>query len=306
MVRPDDASQFHAAPEFAPNAAWLLWHAAAARGPHTALLDGTRETSYAELLGQAAAVAIRLRSSGIAPGDRVGILLPRGAEATAAFFGILAVGGIAININESLRTRQVEHVLGHSGARVLLTNAEMLGWLGRPLDTPAQTVLLDEPLAPAAFTPVARVGQDPANIIYTSGSTGLPKGVLISHGNLWAGAQSVAAYTGLTPDDRIASLLPFSFDYGFNQLLTTLLVGATLVVERSPLAATVARTLREAAVTVLPCVPPLWLQLLGTPSFRTTLPALRVMTNTGGGFPPRRCARCARRTRRPGCSSCTA
>ncbi len=95
----------------------------------------------------------------------------------------------------------------------------------------------------------------------------------------------MATYTGLTPDDRIASLLPFSFDYGFNQLLTTLLVGATLVIERSPLAATVARTLREAAVTVLPCVPPLWLQLLGTPSFRATLPALRVMTNTGGRVP---------------------
>lgn len=285
MPEPAQSADVHIDPKFAPNAAWLLWHAQARRAAHPAIQDGARSTTYGELGAGAQAVAGHLQALGIEPGDRVAILLQRGAEAASAFFGILAVGAVAINVNESLRARQVEHVLGHSGARVLLTNAEMLGWLGRPLDTPARTILLDEPLAPATFTPVARVGQDPANIIYTSGSTGLPKGVLISHGNLWAGAQSVAAYTGLTPDDRIASLLPFSFDYGFNQLLTTLLVGATLVVERSPLAATVARTLREAAVTVLPCVPPLWLQLLSTPSFRTTLPALRVMTNTGGRVP---------------------
>ena len=275
----------HVDPAFAPNAAWLLWHSAQARGSHPAIRDGATTTSYAELLRTAAAVAAHLRSAGVQPGDRVAILLQRGADAAAAFFGILAAGAVAININESLRARQVEHVLSHSGARVLFTTTETLGWLGRPLECTATTVILDQPLPPAHFTPTARIGVDPANIIYTSGSTGLPKGVLISHGNLWAGARSVAAYTGLGPDDRIASLLPFSFDYGFNQLLTTLLVGATLVIERSPLAPVVVRTLRVESVTVLPCVPPLWLQLLATPSFRTPLPALRVMTNTGGRVP---------------------
>jgi amino acid adenylation domain-containing protein len=279
------APDVHVDAAFAPNAAWLLWRALPHRADHPAIEEGERSTSYAELGRMAGGVAAHLTSLGLQPGDRVGILLQRGAEATAAFFGVLATGGVAINVNESLRARQVEHVLSHSGARVLLTTTEMLSWLGRPLEATATTVLLDEPLPPASFLPVARIGQDPAKIIYTSGSTGLPKGVLISHGNLWAGARSVAAYTGLRPDDRIASLLPFSFDYGFNQLLTTMLMGATLVVERSPLAPVIARTLRDAGITVLPCVPPLWLQLLGTPSFRATLPALRVMTNTGGRVP---------------------
>jgi acyl-CoA ligase (AMP-forming) (exosortase A-associated) len=278
-------SDVHIDPAFAPNAAWLLWLAVARRAEHPAIQDGDRVTTYAELGRAAEGVAAHLVSLGVMPGDRVGILLQRGADAVGAFFGVLAAGGVAINVNESLRARQVEHVLAHSGARVLLTTTEMLSWLGRPLDASSTTVLLDEAVPPGTFSPVARVGPDPAKIIYTSGSTGMPKGVLISHGNLWAGARSVAAYTGLRSDDRIASLLPFSFDYGFNQLLTTMLMGATLVVERSPLAPVVARTLREAAVTVLPCVPPLWLQLLGTPTFRTTLPALRVMTNTGGRVP---------------------
>lgn len=275
----------HTDPAFAPNAAWLLWHAAAARPGHTLILDGARGSTYAEVVGDAGAIAAHLVSLGIRPGDRVAILLQRGAEAAATFFGILATGAIAINVNESLRARQVEHVLSHSGAKAMVTTSEMLAWLGRAPESPATTVLLDHPRTPADFAPCARVGQDPAHIIYTSGSTGLPKGVLVSHGNLWAGAQSVAAYTRLGPDDRIASLLPFSFDYGFNQLLTTLLVGATLVVERSPLPTEIVQTLRDRAITVLPCVPPLWLQLLGTAAFREPLPALRVMTNTGGRVP---------------------
>lgn len=285
MPLPSAPIDVHADPAFAPNAAWLLWHTAATRGAHAAIRDGGQSTSYEELCDAAAATAAHLSSSGVQPGDRVAILLQRGADAAAAFFGILAAGAVAINVNESLRARQVEHVLSHSGARVLLTTAGTLEWLGRPLESTATTVLLDQPLPSVPFTPVPRIGLDPANIIYTSGSTGLPKGVLISHANLWAGARSVAAYTGLDHDDRIASLLPFSFDYGFNQLLTTLLVGATLVIERSPLAPVVARTLRDESITVLPCVPPLWLQLLATPSFRHPLPALRVMTNTGGRVP---------------------
>jgi amino acid adenylation domain-containing protein len=271
--------------QFATNAAHLLWEAARRNPEHPAVIDGPSTTTYRDLLRRANAVAVTLKARGIRSGDRVGILLQRGADAAAAFFGSLACGAIAVNVNESLKPRQVEYVLGHSGAKVLLSSREMESWLGRSLDTTAE-VLLESPDPGAdAFDPVARVGSDPAHIIYTSGSTGLPKGVLISHGNLWAGAASVAAYTELSRIDRIASLLPFSFDYGLNQLLTTMLVGATLVVERSPLPATIAATLRDARVTVLPCVPPLWLQLLTTPSFMTALPSLRVLTNTGGHLP---------------------
>lgn len=279
-------SQFAAVPpELAPNAAHLLWRAADAVPGHPAIQTRQRVLTYAELRLLASSLAARLTELKVQPGERVAILMNRGAEAAAAFFGVLCTGAIAIHINESLRARQVEYVLGHSGARVLLTTTEMLQWLGRALETPARIECLDTHPRPATFIPAPRIGADPAHIIYTSGSTGLPKGVLISHANIWAGAQAVAAYTELSGTDRIASLLPFSFDYGLSQLLTAALVGATLVVESSPLAGTIAETLRTQDVTVLPCVPPLWLQLLATPGFRATLPAVRVMTNTGGHLP---------------------
>jgi acyl-CoA synthetase (AMP-forming)/AMP-acid ligase II len=126
-----------------------------------------------------------------------------------------------------------------------------------------------------------------AQITYTSGSTGQPKGVMMSHENLWAGVRVVANYLGLNGDDRIAGLLPFSFVYGFNQLTTALYVGASLVIERSTLAQEIVGTLRRERVTVLAAVPPLWQQLLAIPSFRAErLDALRIMTNAGGRLPP--------------------
>jgi acyl-CoA synthetase (AMP-forming)/AMP-acid ligase II len=91
----------------------------------------------------------------------------------------------------------------------------------------------------------------------------------------------------LKSDDRIASLLPFSFVYGFNQLTTSLFVGAVLVVERSTLAHEIVATLRRERITVLAGVPPLWQQLLGVAAFRDTpLESLRIMTNAGGRLPP--------------------
>lgn len=269
------------------NAAHLLLETAVAAPDRPAIVDGGRPLDYATLAGRAGAIAAALVRAGVESGDRVAMFLRRGTDAAAAYFGALSCGAIAVVVNESLRPRQVEHVLHHAGAKVLLASTELTSRLPRPLQTDA--LLLDVAAIPAtgdAFQPLPRVGSDPAQILYTSGSTGLPKGVTLSHANLWAGTVAVTHYVGITAADRIASLLPFSFDYGLNQLLCCVATGATLVVERSPVPQRIVGTLRREAVTVLPAVPPLWLQLLGVEAFRTEpLPALRAMTNTGGRVP---------------------
>ncbi len=73
-----------------------------------------------------------------------------------------------------------------------------------------------------------------AAILYTSGSTGKPKGVMLSHANLWLGAVSVANYLGLEADDVVLGVLPLSFDYGQNQLLSAWRAGASVVPARLP------------------------------------------------------------------------
>lgn len=273
-------------PTLAPNFAGVLWDTADRVHERTAIDDRDATTSYAALRAHAAGIARALTDGGLRSGDRVAIWLERGAGSAAAFFGVLAAGGVAVIVNEMLRPRQVEHILGHSAAAVLLTSEDMLSRQIRPLDTATRVVLLASLPTTGQYTPVPRVGRDYAQIIYTSGSTGLPKGVTWMHANLWAGVRAVVHYVEVTEEDRLASLLPFSFDYGFNQLLCAVFTGATLVIERSPVPQQVALTLRAKRVTVLACVPPLWLQLLGAPDFRREpLPTLRAMTNTGGRIP---------------------
>lgn len=138
---------------------------------------------------------------------------------------------------------------------------------------------------PAEPTPLHARRRIPRSFTYTSGSTGRPKGVLSTHGNLWSGARVVPGYLGLASTDRIASLLPFSFVYGFNQLVCALMCGATLVIERATLPRDVLDGLRLARVTVLAAVPPLWTQLLQAGLAAAPLPELRVATCAGGKLP---------------------
>jgi amino acid adenylation domain-containing protein len=268
------------------NAAQMLLATAAADPEQPAIIDGDATTGYGELAARSLGIAGTLQAVGVEPDDRVAVLLQRGGEAAAAFFGVLASGAIAVTVNESLRPRQIEYILNHADATVLLTSPDLTRRLPRPLETPARVLDINDVPTGGSFQSVSRVGNDVAHIIYTSGSTGLPKGVTVSHGNLWAGMSAVVGYLGITHDDRVASLLPFSFDYGLNQLLCCTATGAALVVERSPIPHRIVETLRSREVTVLPAVPPLWLQLLTVEGFRDQpLPALRVMTNTGGRLP---------------------
>jgi amino acid adenylation domain-containing protein len=268
------------------NAAQMLLATAEAEPQRPAIVDGDVITGYGDLAARSLGIAGALQAVGVGTDDRVAVLLQRGAGAAAAFFGVLASGAIAVTVNESLRPRQIEYILDHAGASVLLTSPELIRRLPRPPETSVRVLDVDDLPRGGGFRPVPRVAGDVAHIIYTSGSTGLPKGVTVSHGNLWAGMSAVVDYLGITAADRVASLLPFSFDYGLNQLLCCAATGAALVVERSPIPHRIVDTLRSREVTVLPAVPPLWLQLLTVEGFRDQrLPALRAMTNTGGRLP---------------------
>jgi len=258
----------------------------ARHGRRPAAIEGERVVTYAALGAHAGAVAAELVRRGVSPGDRVAIFLERGADAVAAYFGALAAGCIATIVNDRLRPRQIEYVLAHASARALVTSAEMLARQPRAIERAATTLDIAGVPPDGVFEPVPVAGGEIAQLIYTSGSTGLPKGVAFSSASLWAGIEAVTGYLGITPDDRVASVLPFSSVYGLNQLLGTVYAGATLVVERSPVPHQIAARLRAAGVTVLAAVPPLWLQLLAAPAFGTEpIPSLRVLQSAGGHLP---------------------
>lgn len=127
---------------------------------------------------------------------------------------------------------------------------------------------------------------DLAAIFYTSGSTGLPKGVVLSHRNLVAGAQSVASYLENRASDVLLAVLPLSFDAGFSQLTTGFLVGARVVLLNHLFAADVLKAMAREGVTGITAVPPLYMQLAALDWPAAAMAQLRYFACTGGRMPP--------------------
>ena len=124
-----------------------------------------------------------------------------------------------------------------------------------------------------------------AAILYTSGSTGNPKGVVLSHRNMVAGADSVSTYLENTPNDRILAVLPFSFDAGFSQMTTAFTVGASCFLMDYLLPRDVIRAVAKYRISGLGGVPPLWVQLAQLEWSQEAVNSLRYFTNTGGAMP---------------------
>jgi len=138
---------------------------------------------------------------------------------------------------------------------------------------------------PGEPAPHRRIDADMAAILYTSGSTGQPKGVVLSHRNLIAGALSVAEYLENSPTDRILAVLPFSFDYGLSQLTTAFCVGASVVLMDYLLPNDVVKAVARYGITGLAAVPPLWIQLARLEWPEQARRTLRYITNSGGAMP---------------------
>lgn len=256
----------------------------------TVIVEGERRFDYGALEKSALGVAAALPVHGVVPGDRVAVFLDKSWESVVAFYAIWSAGAIVVPINESLREAQVRHILEDCGAKLLLSQPRKLSAL-EPSAYEGVTALDIDALLGAA-TDRSRPGpfdggDEPAILLYTSGSTGRPKGILISHSNLLAGARIVGNYLELSERERILSVLPFSFDYGLNQLLTTVDQGATLVLQRSSFPADICRSLEQHDITGLAGVPTLWIQLMQrhSPFAQRRFPKLRYVTNSGGVFP---------------------
>ena len=255
-----------------------------------AIVDGNRSLTYCDLLNHCLCFANVLKERGVRPGDRVCLFLPRSMESVISFFAAQLLGAVVVFVNDVLKAKQVNHILAHSGASHMISNDRLIGSTGiQQLDPDAILSVDDVQFSEGSCRPTRSpaIGNDLALIIYTSGSTGLPKGIMLSHNNLLSGTHIVSDYLNLTADDVLISLLPFSFDYGLNQLLTSLRVGATLVIQKSLFPPDICRTLAKRNITGMAAVPMLWQQLMGShsPFCNTVFPRLRYLTNTGGRLP---------------------
>jgi acyl-CoA ligase (AMP-forming) (exosortase A-associated) len=282
-------------------------HSAQVAPDSCALLFKDQSFSYAQLKNEVRAVASALLSLELGPGERIGVYLPKQPETVFSLFGAAAAGACFVPINPLLKPRQLAHILPHCNIKILITSAPRLGSLSAVLEScpDLHTVVLVEEQIPESVSPIrqnllcykefsllrssvpphARIDTDMTAILYTSGSTGNPKGVVLSHRNMVAGAASVAEYLGNSSGDRLLAVLPLSFDAGLSQLTSAFSVGASVVLMDYLLPRDVIRAVGRFGVTGLAAVPPLWNQLKDLEWPAEAKRSLRYITNTGGAMP---------------------
>ena len=255
-----------------------------------ALILRDRTLTYQDLRRRIGVLAAWLRATVPQPQARVASWVAKGELACLLPLAVARAGLVYVPINPLLKHAQVAHILADSGASLLLANAARLASLQEG-DVPPGCTAMEETevwarvdgmisgLPPSAADPV-----DLAALLYTSGSTGKPKGVMLSHANLWLGAVSVAHYLGLEADDVTLGVLPLSFDYGQNQLLSTWRAGGSVAPLDYLTPRDVTKACAKHGVTTLAAVPPLWVQLVEQEWPVEAVASMRRLTNSGGAL----------------------
>lgn len=213
-------------------AVWLA-RTALARPDAPALLHGTRTIAdYATFAARAAALAGALRERGVAPGDRVAILMKNAPDFLVMLYGIWWAGAAAVPINAKLHPREVGFILDHAQASLTVASPDLAedlataGIAGAPVLV-VPSCAYDAALAtPPLAEPHPREPADLAWLFYTSGTTGRPKGVIITHGMLAAMSLAyLADVDRAEPGDAALYAAPMSHGAGLYAMVHVL-VGA--------------------------------------------------------------------------------
>ena len=193
--------------------------------------------SYRELNARANRLAHHLRGQGIGTDSRVGVSLYRSPDMVVALLAVLKAGAAYVPLDPDLPVQRLAGMLHDSGARLLLTHADLLkAWSGtEPVFPPVPAVALDvlDTRGCSDANPGLPVHDEQlAYVIYTSGSTGAPKGAGNRHRALSNRLQWMQQAYGLTAQDVVLQKTPFSFDVSVWEFFWPLMQGATLAVAR--------------------------------------------------------------------------
>ena len=211
--------------------------------------------TYADVAERARAIAAGLDALGIAQGDRVAMVSHNSARLLTALFGVSGSGRILVPINFRLVADEVSYIVEHSGARLLLVDPE--------LDDALSGVTCERRLVigEEADDLLLRRGVEPqpwdadeaatATINYTSGTTARPKGVQLTHRNVWINATTFGWHLGVNDRDVYLHTLPQFHCNGWGMLYAVTGMGAKHVVLRKVDGAEILRRVDEHGVTLM-------------------------------------------------------
>ncbi len=219
---------------------------------------GGGELTYAEIGALARRQAAKLDELGLEVGDRVAIVSHNSARLLTAFFGVSGSGRVLVPVNFRLRPDEVRYIVQHSGARVLLIDPELEESLA-DVEAEFKYLLGDDDAVYAAEGAEPRLWEPDENatacINYTSGTTARPKGVQITHRNIWVNAVTFAMHAQASDRDVYLHTLPMFHANGWGWPYLATGLGMKQIVLRKVDGAEILRRVRDHGVTVLCAAP---------------------------------------------------
>ncbi|SED49508.1 Acyl-CoA synthetase (AMP-forming)/AMP-acid ligase II [Amycolatopsis tolypomycina] len=249
--------------------------------------------TYREVARRARAQAANLDALGVPAGGRVAIVSHNAARLLVSFFGVSAWGRILVPVNFRLAPAEVKYIVEHSGAEVLIVDPE----LEHLLDTvTAKHVFVlgrdDEAIWGGDGTPRPWEGDESATatINYTSGTTARPKGVQLTHRNIWLNAAVFGLHTTLSDHDVLLHTLPMFHCNGWGMPYAVTGLGGRHIVLRKVDGTEILRRIDEHGVTILCAAPAVVTAALdGAASWDGEIPGRdRVRIVVAGAPPPTR------------------
>jgi long-chain acyl-CoA synthetase len=229
--------------------------------------DKGRKWTFSEVYQESIGLALKLKSYCVSQGDRVMIYLDNSVEYVISLFAVFCTNAVAVPVNNDACADIIQHIYNETAPKIVISNKALMSKLANGTDIHG-SVLLEvgfgdgrEEMKAASDLKKGRYCKPilampeagdatPALLIFTSGTTKQPKGVTLSHRNIFANTESILQYLKLTPEDSVLATLRFTYSYGSSVLMTHIRAGGTIVIEnRSAYPVIILEQLADTGVT---------------------------------------------------------
>ncbi len=230
--------------------------------------------TYKEFYCKSITIAHSLMNAGVAKGDRIALVLENRPEWGFIYFGILYAGAIAVPIDPQSHKEEIEYFLQDSKSKIVFTSEISIPLFENNASSSLKKIIvLDKERSSKNITPFADIlhedvlpekmpavsFDDIASIVYTSGTTGSPKGVILTHRNLYSNFKSIESLKIISRTDNILSFLPLHHTFPFMvTLIIPLFLGARITYVSSLKSDVLLECMKDTGVTILTGVPQLF------------------------------------------------
>lgn len=245
-----------------------------------------QSVTYGELNNNIKKIRDFYYTTGIRPGENVGLYCKNCPEFVYAYFAIVSMGAVVVPINKTLTAHEVEYIAKDAKIKYIVTMETL------ELESSFQQLIIPEYNQEIGSmtleeSPIANNidENEVAVIIYTSGTTGHPKGAMLTHKNLVSNTEGIAEALKITSDDKILCVLPMFHSFAWTTtVLSGLYCGGTTVILESFHPKDTLTTISKEEVTVVCGVPTMYnyYLMLGTPELFSSL---RAFVSGGASLP---------------------